>query len=435
MARKIKATDVVVIGAGWGGSILAKEMIEAGLRVVMLERGPERSTKVDGAYPGSIDELEGAVRFKLFQDLSRNTVTIRHDVGGTALPYRRLAAFLPGEGVGGGGLHWSGVHWRVYPEELRLRSHYEERYGKAFIPEGMTIQDYGVTYEELEPFFDKAEKVFGTAGEAYTVGGKVVGKGNPFAPDRSQPFPLPALKDVYSAQLFGKAAAEVGLHPFSMPAANASQPYTNPYGAQLGPCNFCGYCSDYACYMSSKASPNLNILPVLRMDPKFELRTRAQVLRINTDSTGKRATGVTYIDAHGEEVEQPADLVILSSFQFNNVHLLLLSKIGQPYDPRTGEGVVGRNFVYQNESGYRVFFDKDVHTNQFMGTGGGGVAFDDFNGDNFDHGPLGFVGGSPVWCNQAGTKAIAGALAGGPPGTPKWGPSGRRRSATPTPTA
>jgi gluconate 2-dehydrogenase alpha chain len=387
----------------------------------MLERGVDRDTRTDGAYPASIDELEGAVRYRLFQDMSQNTVTIRHDIGDTALPYRRLAAFLPGQGVGGAGLHWSGVHWRVLPEELRLRSHYEERYGKRFIPEGMTIQDYGVTYDELEPFYDRAEKVFGTSGEAYKVKGQVVGKGNPFEADRSDGFPLPALKDVYSAQLFRKAAAEVGFHPFSMPAANASKPYTNPYGAQLGPCNFCGYCSDFACYMYSKASPNVNILPTLRPLPNFELRTRAQVLRVNLDSTKTRATGVTYLDAQGKEIEQPADLVIMSAFQFNNVHLLLVSGIGKPYDPRTNEGVVGRNFVYQNESGYSVYFDKDVHTNPFIGTGGGGVAIDDLNGDHFDHGPLGFVGGSPVWCNQAGTKAIAGASAGGPPGTPHWG--------------
>ncbi|MHA5864330.1 GMC family oxidoreductase, partial [Pseudomonas aeruginosa] len=69
---------------------------------------------------------------------------------------------------GGAGLHWSGVHFRIMPEELRLRSHYEERYGKKFIPEGMTIQDYGVSYEELEPHFDFAEKVFGTSGTAHT---------------------------------------------------------------------------------------------------------------------------------------------------------------------------------------------------------------------------------------------------------------------------
>src|ERR1700733_8160653 len=157
-AVKLKPVDAVVIGGGGGGAILAQEPAEAGLGVVMLERGVDRDTRTDGAYPDSIDELEGAVRYKLFQDMSQNTVTIRHNVGDTALPYRRLAAFLPGQGVGGAGLHWSGVHWRVLPEELRLRSHYEERYGKRFIPEGMTIQDYGVTYDELEPFYDRAEK-------------------------------------------------------------------------------------------------------------------------------------------------------------------------------------------------------------------------------------------------------------------------------------
>lgn len=67
-----------------------------------------------------------------------------------------------------------------------------------------------------------------------------------------------------SAQLFEKAALEVGYHPYNLPSANTSDSYTNPYGAQMGPCNFCGFCSGYACYMYSKASPNVNILPALR---------------------------------------------------------------------------------------------------------------------------------------------------------------------------
>lgn len=127
--------------------------------------------------------------------------------------------------------------------------------------------DFGVTYDELEPFFDKAEKVFGTSGTAWSIKGKVVGKGrggNAFAPDRSDDFPLPAQKNTWSAQLFEKAALEVGYHPYNLPSANTSDSYTNPYGAQMGPCNFCGFCSGYACYMYSKASPNVNILPALR---------------------------------------------------------------------------------------------------------------------------------------------------------------------------
>ncbi|WP_313697802.1 GMC family oxidoreductase [Pantoea sp.] len=422
MANEMKKVDAVIVGFGWAGAIMAKELTEAGLNVLALERGPHRDTYPDGSYPQSIDELTYNVRKKLFQDLSKSTVTIRHDASQTAVPYRQLAAFLPGTGTGGAGLHWSGVHFRVDPVELRMRSHYEERYGKNFIPEGMTIQDFGISYDELEPFFDKAEKVFGTSGNAWSIKGKVVGKdkgGNPFAPDRSDNFPLPAQKRTYSAQLFAQAAESVGYHPYDLPSANTSGPYTNTYGAQMGPCNFCGYCSGYACYMYSKASPNVNILPALRQEPKFELRNNSYVLRVNLSDDKTRATGVTYVDGQGREQVQPADLVILSAFQFHNVHLMLLSGIGKPYNPMTNEGTVGRNFAYQNLSTLKALFDKNTTTNPFIGAGGAGVAVDDFNADNFDHGPLGFVGGSPFWVNQAGTKPISGLPV--PAGTPNWG--------------
>ncbi|STV91969.1 gluconate 2-dehydrogenase, flavoprotein subunit [Klebsiella pneumoniae] len=341
MATVLKKTDVAIVGFGWVGAIMAKELTEAGLNVVALERGPMRDTWPDGAYPQVIDELTYNIRRKLFQDLSKSTVTIRHNTSQQAVPYRQLAAFLPGTGVGGAGLHWSGVHFRVDPIELRMRSHYEERYGKNFIPQDMIIQDFGVTYDELEPFFDKAEKVFGTSGTAWSIKGKVVGKGrggNAFAPDRSDDFPLPAQKNTWSAQLFEKAALEVGYHPYNLPSANTSDSYTNPYGAQMGPCNFCGFCSGYACYMYSKASPNVNILPALRQEKRFELRTNANVLKVNLTDDKSRATGVTYVDGQGREMEQPADLVIIGAFQFHNVHLMLLSGIGKPYNPETGEG-------------------------------------------------------------------------------------------------
>lgn len=201
----------------------------------------------------------------------------------------------------------------------------------------------------------------------------------------------------------------------------------------MGPCNFCGFCSGYVCYMYSKASPNVNILPALRQVPNFELRPNAHVLRVNLDDRKRKATGVTYIDAQGREVEQPAELVILAAFQFNNVRLMLLSGIGKPYDPVKNEGVVGRNFAYQNMGTVKAFFDKDTYTNNFIGAGGNGIAIDDFNADNFDHGPHGFVGGSPMWVNQAGSRPIAGTS--NPPGTPAWGSAWKKKPRpTTTPT-
>src|SRR5947208_7160761 len=145
-----------------------------------------------------------------------------------------------------------------------------------------------------------------------------------------------------------------------------------------------------------------------------------EVTRINTDRSGKRATGVTFVDTSGEEWEQPADLVILSAYSMFNVQLLLLSKIGQPYDPAANTGVVGRNFTHQTISTANGFFDnKKFNFNPFIASGSIGMCIDEFNGDNFDHGPHGFVGGGYVGQVQTNGRPIQTTPV--PPGTPKWG--------------
>ncbi|QHE91897.1 GMC family oxidoreductase [Pandoraea fibrosis] len=419
MAIKKDKVDAVIVGFGWTGAILGQELTDAGLNVVALERGAMRDTPTDAQYPKVIDELEYSVRGKLFQELARETVTIRHTPDDLAVPYRQNGSFLLGNGVGGAGFHWNGMHYRILPEELKLRSHYEERYGKKFIPEGMTIQDFGVSYEELEPHFDFAEKVFGTSGKAGNLNGKIVPGGNPREGARSSEFPTPPLQNTYGATLFEKAARDVGFNPYPAPAANTSEPYTNPYGVRLGPCNFCGFCENYGCYMYSKASPQTTILPVLLKKTNFELRTNAYVVKVNLDSDGKKATGVTYIDAQGREVEQPADLVIMAAYQMHNVRLLLLSGIGKPYDPKTGEGVVGKNYAYQMNGAVNVLLPKGTQLNPFIGTGAGGVSMDDLNGDQFDHGPLGFIGGASIRHVRYGGRPIK--MTPTVPGTPSWG--------------
>ena len=109
----------------------------------------------------------------------------------------------------------------------------------------------------------------------------------------------------------------------------------------------------------------------------------------------------------GEEWEQPADLVILAAFTIFNVHLLMMSGIGKPYDPVANQGVIGRNFTHQTISDVLGFFDKDkFNFNPFIASGSIGMCIDEFNGDNFDHGPLGFVGGGYMGQVQTGGRPI-----------------------------
>src|SRR5580692_4789376 len=356
MARRARPVDAVIIGYGWTGAIMAKTLTDAGLSVIALERGPARDTSPDFEYPRIVDELKHAIRGELWQPLAKETVTVRHGTSDVAVPYRRYGSFVLGNGVGGAGVHWNGQLWRASPEDLRLRSRLEERYGKGVIPEGMTIQDYPVSFEELEPHFDHFEKVCGVSGVAGNLRGSLRSVGNPFEGPRSDEFPTPPLPAIYAAQLFDKASKELGYRAFPVPSANSSIAFTNPYGVRLGPCNLCGYCERFGCFLYSKASPQTAILPILAERPNLQVRTNAYVTRILQDSSKKRATGVVYIDESGQELEQPAELVILSAFQMHNVRLLLLSGIGSPYDPSTGKGVVGKNYAYQMCAQTTAFF-------------------------------------------------------------------------------
>ena len=418
--KRMKPVDVVIVGFGWTGAIMGLELVDTGLEVLALERGDYRDTSPDFSYPGIIDELAYGIRGELFQPLARETVTIRHAVGETAVPYRQYGSFLFGNNVGGAGTHWNGQHYRPSPEDLEFHTHISRRYGAKFMPADMQIQDYGVGYDELEPFLERFESICGTSGRAGNIGGQMQMGGNPFEGPRQHDYPNPPVADTYGAKLFADAARAVGFHPFPQPSSNASRPYTNPYGVRLGPCNLCGFCERFGCFMYSKASPQTTILPVLMRKPNFALRTNSHVLKVNLDSTGKRATGVTYVDAQGQQVEQPAELVIVAAFQMHNVRLMLLSGIGKPYDPASGSGVVGRNYAYQMMSSIAVFFDKDVAINPFIAAGSGGSQIvDDFNSDHFDHGPHGFVGGGYIIGGQTGGRPIQQLAV--PPGTPGWG--------------
>src|SRR5271168_4402322 len=161
--KNLSPVDVVMIGGGWSGLLMAKELgARTALSVVVLERGGPRKT---ADYFDGMDELDYAIRLRMMQDASKETVTFRHTSKDRALPVRQFASFLPGTGVGGAGEHWTGITPRFLPDCFEIHTRTVERYGAGRLPANHSIQDWGITYAELEPFYSRAERLLGISGK------------------------------------------------------------------------------------------------------------------------------------------------------------------------------------------------------------------------------------------------------------------------------
>src|SRR5260370_7933808 len=152
MATKLKEVVAVIVGLGWTGGILAKELSAAGLKVAAVERGGQRSTEAAFQVPQVRDELRYVVRHDLMMNTQKDTITVRNNVSQEALPMRRLGSFLPGDVVGGSGVHWSGHTWRWTDMEFKVRSLYEKRYGKKHLPEDTTTHHSAIGSQKLNPY-------------------------------------------------------------------------------------------------------------------------------------------------------------------------------------------------------------------------------------------------------------------------------------------
>jgi gluconate 2-dehydrogenase alpha chain len=403
--KTLPAVDAVIIGGGWAGLLMAKELgSRTALSIVVLERGVPRNPS---DYADAMDELDYAIRMRMMQDLSQETVTLRHNAGQRAVPLRQHGSFQPGSGVGGSGEHWNALCPRFLPDCFELLSRTTEKYGTKALPEDHSIHDWGVTYDELEPFYTRVDKLLGVSGKAGNLQGKKIEGGNIFEGPRSEEYPTPPTKVPYFAALFRDAAKSLGYHPFPAPSATLSQAYTNPDGISRGGCTYCGFCGRFGCMVGAKAQPTTLLLPIIQKRKNVVLRTGAWVRRILFDSAPKsKAHGVTYVDATGEEIFQPASLLFLSSWTFNNTRLLLLSGIGEPYDPATGHGTVGSNLTHQvSTNAATAFFEQPL--NRFMGSGSAAMFIGDFDGDVFDRGALPFLRGGTLGARGYGFQPIA----------------------------
>jgi len=418
--QSLPAVDVVIVGGGWAGMIMAKELsVRTSLNVLLLERG--------GPFPGyaaaaaDMDEVDTFLRFRRAESASHGVFTTRASSKDRASPIRQYNGFPPyGTGMGGSGDHWGATSPRLLPESFKIATHLKELHGASKLPPNIAIQDFGITWNDIEPRYIRAEQMMGTSGKAGNLNGKKIEGGNIFEGPRSHEFPNPPHTMPHIPLLFAKAAKELGYHPFPMPSSTSSQAYTTPDGVHSAPCQYCGHCSLFSCMVGAKASPNSRLLPVLQKKKNFTARTHCNVRRV-VHKDGK-AVGVSYTDASGEEFMQPADAVVLSTWVFHNARLLMLSGIGEQYDPVTGKGTLGKNPTYAVSAGVDFFLDKPQ--NNFMGSGGLAMAIGEFSGDLGDEGAAqGAFRGGIVFAYTQGSPPVISSFGKVPQGEVRqnWG--------------
>ena len=282
--KTLRAVDAVIVGGGWAGLLMAKELGgRTPLSVVVLERGEPR-TPGAADYAAGMDELDYVTRSRLMQDYSRETVTLRHAPGDRAIPIRQLGSFLPGTGVGGAGEHWGALFPRYVPDLFELRTRTIERYGAEKLPSDHSIQDWGITWNEIEPYYAKAEQLVGVSGQAGNLNGKKIEGGNIFEGPRSTDYPMPPLKIASLPALFRDAAKSLGYHPYPNASAVNSKAYKNSDGLSRPGCFYCGFCDHYGCMIGAKSQPSNTLLPIVAKQKGVTIRTNTSVRRIIADS-------------------------------------------------------------------------------------------------------------------------------------------------------
>jgi gluconate 2-dehydrogenase alpha chain len=404
-------TDVVIVGVGAAGGILAAELGRAGLKVIGLERGPRLAT----ADFSALDELRYFQRQDLRPNAKRQPVTWRPNAKARANP---LPILNYGNQAGGGTVHYGALSWRFHEDDFLSRSRTVERYGASAIPKDCSLIDWPLTYADLEPFYDRAEYELGVSGKAGNVQGRKIEGGNPFEAPRRREYPLPPLLADQSGVVFAAGARKLGYHPFSSPRAILSQTYEGRPG-----CSYCGFCQAFGCHIGAKSSILVTKLPEADATGNFKLLTGAMCYRVKSDNSG-RATGVSYWGSDGSDNTIEAELVILAPFIYDNTRLLLLSKTAKfPNGLANSSGQVGKHLMAH--IGARVFaaFD-DRFINIYMGPNAQKHSLDDCNADNFDHSGLGFMRGAQISITPADLEGgpIGAAMSmNPPPGVPRWG--------------
>jgi gluconate 2-dehydrogenase alpha chain len=403
MTNPLPKVDALIIGIGAAGGIASYVLTQAGIDVVALEAGPRRDKAEFLAY---YDELQAYPFHNPFADVKANKEipTWRPNAQSPVQP-PPVSPIVMDNQVGGTSVHWSSQAWRYQDASFKIRSTIVDKYGEDALPEGSNIVDWPVTYDEMEPFYEQVEQLVGISGNGGT---------NPFESPRKNDYPLPSLRRSGYGDMAADSFEKLGYHPFTGPTGIVSQEFDG-----RAACSYCGYCTGHGCWNDAKSSTLVSAIPKAEKTGKLEIRTLARVMKILSNDKGQ-VTGVQYLDADGVLQEQPAGVVILSTYVYENSRLLLVSTSDFYKNGLSNNGAnVGKWFMAHTYGGaYGTFPGQKL--NMMSGSFGQAVCIDDFNGDNFDHKDLGFIQGALVSAAQGESTPIS-RSASMPPGQKGWG--------------
>ncbi len=360
--------DVIVVGAGAAGGVMAAVLAEAGHRVLVLERGPRLSYETDGRRDHLRNQRLAQYGHNAGPDTERNP-RVFVDPQGAA---RVVRPHEPGyhnnaAAVGSGTVVYGAQAWRFLPDDFRMASLYG-------VPAGSSLVDWPIGYDELAPFYEQAEWEIGVAGQS---------SDNPHKGARARDYPMPPVWQHRTASLLQRGAAELNFRTLVPPLAINTVPRDG-----RAACIQCGSCVGFACPSDGKNGTQNTVLPRALATGNCELVARATVEQVDTDARGN-VTGVTFVDeseGQGTRRTVRARAVVLCAGAIESARLLLLSRSAMhPDGLGNAHDQVGRHLQGHYYASAWGEFDDEVYDPRGPGVT---IATVDFN-----HGNPGVIGG------------------------------------------
>jgi gluconate 2-dehydrogenase alpha chain len=403
--------DAIVVGLGASGGIIAGELASSGARVLGLDKGADHK---DADFRLKHDELRYHVRGDLLPLMDTDPITWRRSDRQEAviLPWahggygrNNPLNLPPSTGTGGGSVHWTCVAWRFREADFRMASAIRERFGPDALPEDTTVVDWPISYDDLEPSYDRCEWELGISGVPGNIGGEIQPEGNVFESPRRRGYPMPPLQRGPADLRFEAATRRLGMHPFPQALAINSIEYNGRPA-----CVQCGWCHGYPCHVGAKVDTRKTSIERAVASGNLEVRAHARVIRVDRGPDGS-VVGVTYFDASGREVSARAPIVVLACYALENARLLLLSGINR-------SGQVGANFMTHNYAYLHGVLDEPA--NAFVGPDAASSVVDDFTSELIPDNDMGVLWGSPITSFPGDFQPLA-AAHNLPPDVPRWG--------------